>query len=40
MVIKSMRMRWIWRVEQKGKLRNAYRILVRRPEWKTLLGKT
>jgi hypothetical protein len=38
MVIKSRRLRWVRHVEWKGKLRNAYEIIVRKPEAKALSG--
>jgi hypothetical protein len=37
-VIKSMRMRWTGHASDMGEIRNAYRILLRKPEgryWKT-----
>jgi hypothetical protein len=38
-VIKSRRMRWVGHVAQIGEKRNAYRILVGRPEVKRPLGR-
>jgi hypothetical protein len=38
-MIKSRRMRWASNVAQMGEKRNAYRILVGKPERKTLLGR-
>jgi hypothetical protein len=37
--LKSRRMRWAGHVVQKGETRNAYRILVGKPEGKRLLGR-
>jgi hypothetical protein len=31
-MIKSRRMRWVWHVAYMGEMRNAYKILVRKPE--------
>jgi hypothetical protein len=39
-VIKSRRMRWAGHVAQMGEKRNAYRILVRKPEGKRPLGRS
>jgi hypothetical protein len=38
-MIKSRRMRWAGHVARMGEKRNAYRILVRKPEGKTPLGR-
>jgi hypothetical protein len=38
-MIKSRRMRRAGHVARMGVMRNAYRILVRKPEWKRLLGQ-
>jgi hypothetical protein len=38
-VIKSRRMRWAGHVARMGERRNAYRILVGKPEAKRLLGR-
>jgi hypothetical protein len=38
-MIKSWRMRWAWHVAQTGDKRNAYRILVGKPEGKRPLGR-
>jgi hypothetical protein len=38
-MIKSRRMRWVGHVAQMGEKRNAYRILVRKPEGKRTLGR-
>jgi hypothetical protein len=38
-MIKSRRMRWAWHVARMGEKRNAYRILLRRPEGKRPLGR-
>jgi hypothetical protein len=38
-MIKSRRMRWAGHVAQMGETRNAYRILVGKPEGKRLLGR-
>jgi hypothetical protein len=38
-MIKSIRMRWAWHVIRMGKKRNAYRILVGKPEGKRPLGR-
>jgi hypothetical protein len=38
-MIKSRRMRWAGYVARKGETRNAYRILVRKPEGKRPLGR-
>jgi hypothetical protein len=39
-MIKSRRMRWAVRVARMGRKRNAYRILVEKPEGKRPLGRT
>jgi hypothetical protein len=38
-IIKSRRMRWVGHVARMGKKRNAYRILVGKPEGKSPLGR-
>jgi hypothetical protein len=38
-LIKSRRMRWAGHVARMGETRNAYRILVRKPEGKSPLGR-
>jgi hypothetical protein len=38
-MIKSRRMRWVGHVTRMGKKRNAYRILVEKPEGKRPLGR-
>jgi hypothetical protein len=38
-MIKARRMRWAGHVARKGEKRNAYKILVRKPEGKTPLGR-
>jgi hypothetical protein len=38
-MIKSRRMRWAWYVARMGEERNAYKILVGKPEGKRPLGK-
>jgi hypothetical protein len=38
-IIKSRRMRWVGHVAQMGEKRNAYRILVGKPEGKRPLGR-
>jgi hypothetical protein len=38
-MMKSRRMRWAGHVARMGKTRNAYRILVGKPEGKRLLGR-
>jgi hypothetical protein len=38
-MIKSRRMRWAVHVARKGEMRNAYRILVGKPEGKRPLGR-
>jgi hypothetical protein len=35
--IKSRRMRWVWYVAHMGEIRNAYKILIGKPEEKRLL---
>jgi hypothetical protein len=37
-IIKSRRMRWAWHVERMGEKRNAYRLLVGKPEGERPLG--
>jgi hypothetical protein len=39
-MIKSRKMRWVGHVARMGAKRNAYRILVGKPEGKTPLGRT
>jgi hypothetical protein len=39
-IIKSRRMRWAGHVARKGKKRNAYRLLVGKPEGKRPLGRS
>jgi hypothetical protein len=39
-IVKSRRMRWAWHVTQMGETRNAYRILVGKPEGKIPLGRS
>ena len=39
-VIKSKRMRWTGHVARMGKRRGVYKVLVGKPEGKTLLGRT
>jgi hypothetical protein len=39
-MIKSRRMRWAGHVARMGQKRNAYRILVGKPEGKSLLGRS
>jgi hypothetical protein len=39
-MIKSRRMRWAGLVARRGEKRNAYRILVEKPERKRQLGRT
>jgi hypothetical protein len=39
-VIKSRRMRWVWHVVSMGEVRNAYNILVGKPEGKIPLGRS
>jgi hypothetical protein len=39
-MIKSRRMRWTGHIARKGEKRNAYRILVGKPEGKRQLGRT
>jgi hypothetical protein len=39
-MIKSRRTRWTWDVAQKGERRNAYRILVGKPEINITIGNT
>jgi hypothetical protein len=38
-MIKSRRMRWLGHITRMGEKRNAYKILVRKPEGKTPLGR-
>jgi hypothetical protein len=38
-VIKSRRMRWAGHVAHMGEVKNAYKILSRKPEGKRLLGR-
>jgi hypothetical protein len=38
-IIKSRRMRWVGHVTEMGKKRNAYRLLVGKPEGKRPLGR-
>jgi hypothetical protein len=38
-IMKSMRMRWVVHVERMGQKRNAYRLLVGKPEGKGPLGR-
>jgi hypothetical protein len=38
-IIKSRRMRWAWHVARMGEMRNAYRILVGKPEGNSPLGR-
>jgi hypothetical protein len=38
-IIKSRRMRWAWHVARMGEKRNAYRILVGKPQGKRPLGR-
>jgi hypothetical protein len=38
-MIKSRRVRWAGHVERKGENRNAYRILMGKPEGKRTLGR-
>jgi len=38
-MIKSRRMRWAWHVASRGEQREAYRILVGKPEGKRPLGR-
>jgi uncharacterized short protein YbdD (DUF466 family) len=38
-VIKSRRVRRVGLVAHRGEIRNAYKILVGKPDWKKLLGK-
>jgi hypothetical protein len=37
-IFKSRRMRWAWHTARIGEKRNAYRLLVGKPEGKRLLG--
>jgi hypothetical protein len=37
--IKSRRMRWLGHIARVGVMRNAYKILVGKPDWKRPLGK-
>jgi hypothetical protein len=39
-MIKSRRMRWAWNVARMGERRNAYKILVGKPEGKRPLGRS
>jgi hypothetical protein len=39
-IIKSWRMRWAGHVARMGEKRNAYRLLVGKPEGKRLLGRS
>jgi hypothetical protein len=39
-IIKARRMRWAWHVAQMGEKRNAYRLLVGKPERRRPLGRT
>jgi hypothetical protein len=39
-VVKLKRMRWVEQVAHMGKMRNAYKILVRKSEGKNALGRT
>jgi hypothetical protein len=39
-VIKSRRMRWVWHAARMREKRDAYRILVRRPEGRRPLGRS
>jgi hypothetical protein len=39
LVIKSKRMRWVGHVARMGDKRNAYRLLVGKPEGRTPLGR-
>jgi hypothetical protein len=38
-VIRSRRMRWAGQVARMGKMKNAYTVLVGKPEWKNPLGR-
>jgi hypothetical protein len=38
-VIKSRRTRWAWHVARMGEMRNAYNILIGKPEGKRPLGR-
>jgi hypothetical protein len=38
-VITLRRMRWVWHIPRTGEIRNAYRILVGKPEGKRPLGR-
>ena len=38
-VIKSRRMRWEWHAARVGERKDVYRVLVRKPEGKRLLGR-
>jgi len=38
-VIKSRRMRWAWYLARTGERRGGYRVLVRKPEGKSPLGR-
>jgi hypothetical protein len=37
-MIKSRKMRWAGRIARMGKMKNAYKILIGKPEEKALLG--
>jgi hypothetical protein len=39
-MIKSKRMRWVGHVARVWEMRNAYKILVGRPEWNRPVGRT
>jgi len=38
-MIKTRRIRWTGHMTHMGMIRNAYKILVRKPEWKKPLGR-
>jgi hypothetical protein len=38
-IIKTRRMRWAWHVARKGEKRNAYRLLLGKPEGKRSIGR-
>jgi hypothetical protein len=38
-IIKKMRMRWAWHITRMGEKRNAYRLLVGKPEGRRPLGR-